>query len=102
MHRDILVDNAGTLGPLQDLEPLASTSHTENQSMYQAQRIITIQGHPEFNQEIINEILEKRRRQNLYSQEAFENAMERSGNVQEGLVVGRAFLRFLVEDKAEA
>ncbi|MCJ1463490.1 hypothetical protein MMC07_002098 [Pseudocyphellaria aurata] len=101
MHRDIIVDNAGTVGPLQDLEPLAFTSHTENQSMYQARRLITVQGHPEFNQEIVCELLKTRRRQNLYSQETFESAMERSGNVQEGLVVGRAFLRFLVEDEAD-
>lgn len=99
MHRDIVVHNPAAAGPLRDLELLASTSHTENQAMYQPRRLITVQGHPEFHEDIMTEILPKRRAQNLYSQEAFENAMERAGNAQDGLVVGRAFLRFLVDDE---
>ena len=97
MHRDIVVHPAAT-GSLHALEPLASTSHSENQGMYQQRRLITIQGHPEFFEEIMVEILKKRRAQNLYSQEAFENAMGRVGSEQDGLVVAKAFLRFLVDD----
>lgn len=97
MHRDIVVHNPATPGPLQDLELLASTNHSENQGMYQPRRIITIQGHPEFCEEIMTDILKKRRAQNLFSQESFEDAMGRVGNAHDGLVVGRAFLKFLVD-----
>ncbi|MCJ1269751.1 hypothetical protein MMC22_009644 [Lobaria immixta] len=99
MHRDIVVDNPAAAGALHDLEPLGSTSHSENQAMYQTRRLITIQGHPEFDEGIMTELLKKRRALNIISEQEFENAMARVGNAQDGLVVGKAFLRFLVDDE---
>ena len=99
MHRDFVIDNPAADGPLQEFEPLGSTSHTENQAMYQPRRLITIQGHPEFYEETMTEILKMRRAQNLFSEEAFQDAMGRVGMPQDGLVVGKAFLRFLVDSE---
>lgn len=97
MHRDILISNPAAPAALEEVELLGTTSHTENQGMYQPRRLITIEGHPEFTEEIMTGVLIKRRALNLFSQELFEDAMARVGDPQDGFVVGKAFLRFLVD-----
>lgn len=91
MHRDKI----DTYPP--DVVALGSTPHTEVQGMHVPTRLLTVQGHPEFNQEIMTEILRTRRLQNLFDQPAFEDAMRRVGNAQDGVVVAKACLSFLVE-----
>jgi len=65
--------------------------------MYIRNRLITVQGHPEFNEEIVRELLEVRHKQGIFDDETFEDAMQRVGNGHDGFVVAEAFLRFLLE-----
>jgi len=65
--------------------------------MYVPKRLITVQGHPEFNEEIMKEILETRHELGIFNQEVFEEAYGRADRYQDGVVVAAAFLKFLLE-----
>lgn len=91
MHRDIVFD----LPP--EVEQLAYTEKCAQQGMYVAKRLISVQGHPEFNEEIMNEILELRHEAGIFDDATFKDGMERANKYQDGVVVAQAFLRFLLE-----
>ena len=67
--------------------------------MYIARKLITIQGHPEFNREIVTELLEARHEQGIFNDEIFEDGMRRVGDGHDGVLVARAFLRFLLDGR---
>lgn len=92
MHRDVVGEYP------EGVEPLAYTDKCAVQGMYVKRRFISVQGHPEFNEEIMREILESRHVSGIFNDEVFTDAMERAGNKQDGVVVGRAFLKFLLEE----
>lgn len=91
MHRDIVYYQPP------DTIPLGSSPRCEVQGMYAPRRFITVQGHPEFNEEIVTEVLELRHNNGTFSDEVYEEAMTRVGYEHDGLKVGKAFLKFLVE-----
>ena len=66
--------------------------------MYIARRVMTVQGHPEFDQEIQGELLEARHGQGIFDDATFEDGMGRVGKTHDGVVVAGAFLRFLLEE----
>jgi len=91
MHRDIVhFYPSGTI-------PLGSSPRCEVQGMYAPRRFITVQGHPEFNEEIVAEILASRHKNGVFSDTAYEEAMARVGNEHDGLAVGKAFLMFVAD-----
>lgn len=92
MHRDIVSEYP------KEVEPLASSSRCAVQGMYIAQKLITVQGHPEFNDEIMSEILDRRRQLGIFSDEAYKEALWRATNPHDGVTVGAAFLRFLLDE----
>ena len=67
------------------------------QGMYSPKRLITMQGHPEFNQEIMTEIINTRHATGIFDDTAFETHMKKVGLPHDGLVVSQAFLKFLLE-----
>jgi GMP synthase-like glutamine amidotransferase len=91
MHRDIVYHYPP------GATPLGSSPRCEVQGMYAPGRFVTVQGHPEFNEEIVAKILGSRHRDHTFSDTVYEEAMTRVGNEHDGLVVGRAFVKFLVE-----
>ncbi|KAH8705465.1 class I glutamine amidotransferase-like protein [Talaromyces proteolyticus] len=92
MHRDIV--GAWPKG----VEPLGTSPRCTVQGMYAAQKLITVQGHPEFNSEIMLEILDGRHKLGIFSAEVYNEASSRAANVHDGLAVGAAFLKFLLDD----
>lgn len=91
MHRDIvtaLPEGAISLG---------QSSRCSIQGMYIPGRVITVQGHPEFTEEIVRELLENRHRQGIFDDETYEDAMRRMARPQDGVLVAQAFLRFLLD-----
>lgn len=92
MHRDVVYDYPA------GVEELGSSPKCLVQGMYIEGRVITVQGHPEFNQEIVTELLEARHEQGIFDDETYEDGMARVGKAQDGVVVARAFLRFLLEE----
>jgi GMP synthase-like glutamine amidotransferase len=79
------------------VEELTYTQGCKIQGMYIAKRLITVQGHPEFNEEIMRELLTARHELGILDDETFSDAMSRVDKYQDGVVVAQAFLRFLLE-----
>jgi GMP synthase-like glutamine amidotransferase len=92
MHKDIVFDFPS------DAEQLAATAICENQGMYAKGRYITVQGHPEFTREIVEEVVKGRYAQGVFTDEMYKDAMRRIVDHDDGIIVAQAFLRFLLED----
>lgn len=80
------------------VEELAYTTKCANQAMYVKGKLITVQGHPEFTEEIVREIVEARHTQRVFDDEVYQDALDRVGKYQDGVHVAQAFLRFVMED----
>ena len=80
-----------------DVEHLGSSPRCEVQGMYAAKRLITVQGHPEFNGDIVSELLENRHARGIFDDGMFEDGMKRVRRHHDGVVVSKAFLKFLME-----
>lgn len=91
MHRDIVFYYP------QGVQELGSSPVCNVQGMYVPRRLITVQGHPEFNEEIMTEILNARHAIGVFDDNTFEEAMKRAVEPHDGLVVSKAFLRFLLD-----
>lgn len=92
MHRDIVYAYPSSV------EHLGNTSRCEVQGMYTAKRLITVQGHPEFNGDVVSELLQRRHEQGIFNDEMYEEAMARVRQKHDGVAVGAVFLRFLLEE----
>lgn len=91
MHRDQAygVPDGATL--------LASTEICPNQGFVMPGKVITVQGHPEFTDEIMGELLESRHAIGLFPDGLYESGMERRANEHDGEALARVFLKFLQE-----
>ncbi|KAF2973513.1 hypothetical protein GQX73_g99 [Xylaria multiplex] len=89
MHRDaVLSFPPGTV-------QLARTDKCDNQAMYIPGRMISVQGHPEFTEEMVREILDMRKYGGIVSDDIYQDGINRVANKQDGVAVAQAFLRFL-------
>ncbi|KAJ4191960.1 hypothetical protein NW755_004095 [Fusarium falciforme] len=91
MHRDIVFEF-----PPNSI-PLGSNSICEVQAFYSPGRYISVQGHPEFTDEIISEILFNRHTVGIFSDELYADAMKRAPIPHDGVAIARAFLKFMRE-----
>lgn len=91
MHRDIVFEYP------EGVEKLAFTDKCAVQGMYLSKKFISVQGHPEFNEGIVRELLTARHASGLFDDAMFEDAWNRAGNQQDGVVVAKAFLKFLLD-----
>jgi hypothetical protein len=66
--------------------------------MYQRGNFISFQGHPEFNEEVIREILVMKKADGLFGPEVYEDSVKRASLEHDGLLVGRLFWKFILED----
>ena len=57
-----------------------------------------VQGHPEFSQPIMEEILAVRHSTGVFDDAAYEKYSKRVADSHDGVVVSMAFLRFLMEE----
>ncbi|GAB0138093.1 hypothetical protein EsDP_00006338 [Epichloe bromicola] len=89
MHRDIVHDFPG------DAIPLGSNAFCSVQGMYKPGQYITVQGHPEFTEDIISEILVNRHDAGIFNDEVYEGGMKRAPVPHDGVAIGRAFLDFI-------
>ncbi|KAG6006690.1 hypothetical protein E4U21_006765 [Claviceps maximensis] len=91
MHRDIV----HSFPP--DATPLGSNTFCPVQAMYQPGRYLSVQGHPEFTEDIISEILVNRHGAGIFSDQVYESGMARAPVPHDGVAVGRAILKFIRE-----
>lgn len=91
MHKDIVCQYPD------GVEELGWSDKCKVQGMYMPKRMISVQGHPEFNEAIMRELLEKRREQGIFNEEIFQDAIARSPKPHDAVFVAKAFLRFLLD-----
>ena len=91
MHKDIVFNYPA------EVEPLGSSPRCEVQGMLISKRVITIQGHPEFNADIVSELLDARHKQGIFDDKTYEDAMDRVRREQDGVLVSGVFLKFLLD-----
>lgn len=91
MHRDAVFEYPP------GVEELAYTKGCKVQGMYVARRLMTVQGHPEFDEEIVRELLVARHEMGIFDDDLFADAVSRVDKYQDGVVVAQAFLKFLLE-----
>ncbi|KAH7043224.1 class I glutamine amidotransferase-like protein [Macrophomina phaseolina] len=92
MHRDIVYEYPA------GVEPLGHSPRCEVQGMYQRGRLITVQGHPEFNEKIMAVIVKARHEQGIFDDELYKDSLERAPLPHDGVAISQAFIRFLLED----
>ncbi|KAK3323800.1 class I glutamine amidotransferase-like protein [Cercophora scortea] len=93
MHRDQV------FGLPAGAQLLAETDICPNQGFIIPGRVITVQGHPEFTEFIMDELLRARHSTGLFSDDVYQSGMDRNGDHHDGLVVARAFIKFLQQDE---
>lgn len=91
MHRDMIYDQP------EGVEELAYTDKCSVHAMYVPKRFITVQGHPEFNEEIVKELVQTRREAGIFGEDEFKDAMDRVDKYHDGVVVAQTFLKFALE-----
>lgn len=77
--------------------PLGSSPVCQVQGMYSPRRFISVQGHPEFNEQIVTELLESRHKKGLFPDGVYEGGLKAVGREHDGLTVGKVFLKFLTD-----
>jgi GMP synthase-like glutamine amidotransferase len=92
MHQDAVF----TYPP--SVEHLGHSPSCHVQGMYERKRLITTQGHPEFDGDIVEELLENRHDRGVFDDKTYEDAMGRVRRHHDGVKVAAAFLRFMVEE----
>ena len=92
MHQDVVY----TWPP--SVEHLGHSPRCDVQGMYEKGRLITVQGHPEFNGDIMTMLLERRHGQGIFDDTMFKEGMSRAQNHHDGVAVGAAFIRFMLEE----
>lgn len=92
MHRDVVY-----VYP-EGVEELAYSPRCSVQGMYARGRLVTVQGHPEFNEEVVTELLEARHESGVFDDAMYKDGMDRVGKRHDGVVVSKAFVKFLLQD----
>ena len=103
MHRDHVVTlpvNPFPQLPNAVLEITGETDTCAVQGLYTPRKVITVQGHPEYDEGIIRMLCEYRLAQGIFTQQLAQDAIRRStlrndGPAPEGVAV--TFLRFLLD-----
>ncbi|KAI1037946.1 hypothetical protein LB505_001581 [Fusarium chuoi] len=90
MHRDAVLEIP------EGLVSLGSSSRCEVQGLYKPGRIISFQAHPEFDDFIMQEIMEARYAQQIFSKEMYEEGITRARAHHDGLLVAAKIWEFLL------
>ena len=89
MHHDIIT----TYPP--GVERLGSSPVCEVQGMYVPRKLLTLQGHPEFNEEIMLELLKASEDLGFDDKKLYDDAMSRVHDEHDGTLVAATMLRFV-------
>lgn len=91
MHQDIVHSLPS------GVESLGSSSLCQIQGMYMPGRFITVQGHPEYNADVVTDIVEVRHTTHkFFTKEVVEESLGRVQNEHDGMAIGAVFLKFLL------
>jgi GMP synthase-like glutamine amidotransferase len=90
MHRDAVLEVP------EGLVSLGSSSKCEVQGLYKPGRIISFQAHPEFDDFIMEEIMQARYAQEIFSKEMYEEGITRARAEHDGVLVSAKIWEFLL------
>ncbi|KAF9996834.1 hypothetical protein BGZ65_007584 [Modicella reniformis] len=94
LHRDAV------FGVPEGFTLLASTAHTENQSMISNdRRIVSVQGHPEFTGDIVKKIIEVRTVDGIFSKELSEASMKLVDEPLDRVKIASRIVQFIQEER---
>ncbi|KAJ5351258.1 hypothetical protein N7452_000232 [Penicillium brevicompactum] len=94
MHRDIVIG-----APPAGCVNLATSSLCEIQGLYSPGRLLSVQGHPEFNEGIMSFILEARHDNGVFDDELYKDGLSRAGDHQDGRLIARTMAKFMLDTK---
>jgi GMP synthase-like glutamine amidotransferase len=89
MHRDVVLEFP------KDAIPLGGNQICPVQAMYSPGRYITVQGHPEFNAEIVGEIISNRHKAGIFTDDVYQDGVSRLTKEHDGVAIAKAFLNFI-------
>ena len=69
--------------------------------MYIPRRLITVQGHPEFNEGIVKILLDTRHKQGIFDDPSYKEAIGRVAKEHDGGLVAVAFVEFMRDGMPE-
>ncbi|KAJ5399301.1 hypothetical protein N7465_009790 [Penicillium sp. CMV-2018d] len=96
MHRDIV------FGTPVDCVNLATSPKCEVQGLYLPKRVLSVQGHPEYNAGIMSCLLEARHDNGIFGDELYKDGLSRLlGESHDGWLVAKAIARFIVDAKTK-
>jgi GMP synthase-like glutamine amidotransferase len=90
MHRDAV------LSLPEGLTNLGSSPKCEIQGMYKPGCVLSVQGHPEFDEQIMSGILEMRHEQGIFNSDMFKDAISRANQQHDGVLISSAVWRFIL------
>lgn len=89
MHHDIICSYPP------GVTPLGKSPACEVQGMYLPRKLITLQGHPEFNEEIMLELLKASDDIGFTDKTLYNDAMGRVHDKHDGMLIAAAMLEFV-------
>lgn len=92
MHRDIVFTYPD------GVEALGSSPVCQVQGMYSPKSLISVQGHPEFKQDIMQEIIQARHSQGIFDDLQYQEGVHKMALPHDGVLVAAGFLKFLLEE----
>ncbi len=89
MHRDAVLSYP------EGATALAGSDACPVQGMLVPGKAVTVQGHPEFTEGIMREIMNTRHDSGIFTHELYKSGMDRAGDEHDGVAIAKAFLTFL-------
>ncbi|KAF7561275.1 hypothetical protein G7046_g2872 [Stylonectria norvegica] len=93
MHRDAVLDVP------EGFVSLGSSPKCTIQGLYKPGHVLTLQGHPEFDDFVISEVLESRHKAKIFDDEMFEDGMARVHRPHDGAMLAIGIWKFLLASK---
>jgi hypothetical protein len=84
------------------VEVIGYTNRCPVHGMYIPDKLITVQGHPEFKEQMMREVLILRNSNGVVDDATFSDAMSRAGNPAEGGYAAKAFLELLLANQLKS
>jgi hypothetical protein len=92
MHRDIAYEVP------EGCVNLGSSAICEIHGLYRVGRIFSVQGHPEYDEFVVSKLIETRHAMGVFDDQLSKDGLSRAGKPHDGLVVGEAICKFLLDD----
>lgn len=94
MHRDIVLDDAPA-----GCANLATSPKCGVQGFYWPKRVLSVQGHPEYNEDIMSCLLEARHENGMFDDQLYNDGLSRVNNPHDGALIAKVMAKFILDAK---